>query len=134
WRRWLDARGVDVPANPHDLYRPMDGYPGADAHGSTWSPARFPPALSPTTFIRTEVVDWLERHGDVPFFVHASFIRPHPPRRNPVGYHDLYSAEAVGPFAGCERREDEAALHPLASMAVRVPQVGAPEDERERRQ
>ncbi|MGH9029268.1 MAG: sulfatase-like hydrolase/transferase, partial [Acidimicrobiales bacterium] len=102
--------------------------------GSTWAPARFPPELSQTTFIRTEVVDWLERHGDVPFFLHASFIRPHPPRRNPLGYHDLYSAEAVETFAGCEKREDEAAIHPLASMALRVPQVGAPEDERESRQ
>ena len=32
-------RGVDVPANPHDLYLPEEGYPGADAHGSTWAPA-----------------------------------------------------------------------------------------------
>ncbi len=85
WGRWLAARGVDVPANPHDLYQPIDRFPGSDAHGSTWAPARFPPELSQTTFIRTEVVDWLERHGDVPFFVHASFIRPHPPRRNPIG-------------------------------------------------
>jgi len=134
WGRWLAARGVDVPANPHDLYRAVDGYPGADAHGSTWAPARFPAELSQTTFIRTEVVDWLDRNGDAPFFVHASFIRPHPPRRNPIGYHDLYPAEAVDSFAGCKQRDDEAAIHPLASMAMRIPQVGAPEEERERRQ
>ena len=134
WGRWLAERGVDVPANPHELYRPIEGFPGTEAHGSTWAPARFPPELSQTAFIRSEVVDWLDRHGDTPFFVHASFIRPHPPRRNPVGYHDLYPAEAVGAFAGCARREDEAAIHPLASMAMRIPEVGAPEVERERRQ
>ncbi|HEX3332958.1 MAG TPA: sulfatase-like hydrolase/transferase [Acidimicrobiales bacterium] len=134
WGRWLAAQGVDVPANPHDLYEPVEGFPGADAHGSTWAPTRFAPELSQTTFVRSEVVDWLERHGDRPFFVHASFIRPHPPRRNPVGYHDLYPAEAVGPFVGAPTWEGEAAIHPLGAMAMSVAGVGAPRDERERRQ
>ncbi len=134
WGRWLAERGVDVPRDPHELYGPIEGFPGAEAHGSTWAPARFPSELSQTTFIRSEVVDWLERNGEEPFFVHASFIRPHPPRRNPLGYHDLYPAEAVGPFAGCERREDEADIHPLGAVAMGMEGVGAPEDERERRQ
>ncbi len=134
WGRWLAARGVDVPANPHDLYRPIDGFPGADEHASTWAPARFPVELSQTTFVREEVVEWLEHNGDRPFFLHASFIRPHPPRRNPVGYHDLYPAEAVGPFVGCPTPEEEAAIHPLAALAMGIPGVGAPHDERERRQ
>lgn len=134
WGRWLTRHGVNVPANPHDLYEPMEGFPGADAHGRTWAPTRFPAELSQTSFIRGEVVDWIDRHGDEPFFVHASFIRPHPPRRNPIGYHDLYSADAVGPFAGYPRREDEAAIHPLASMVMSIPLVGAPEADRDRRQ
>ncbi len=134
WGRWLAARGIDVPANPHDLYQAVVGFPGADEHGSTWAPARFGAEHSQTTFIREAVVDWLERHGDERFFVHASFIRPHPPRRNPPGYHDLYPAEAVGPFAGCATPEEEAAIHPLGAMAMGVRGVGAPRDERERRQ
>ena len=31
WGRWLAAQGVDVPANPHDLYLPIPDFPGADA-------------------------------------------------------------------------------------------------------
>ena len=27
WGRWLAAQGFDVPANPHDLYQPIDGLP-----------------------------------------------------------------------------------------------------------
>jgi arylsulfatase A-like enzyme len=134
WGAWLAAQGVDVPADPHELYQPMRDYPGAEAHAPSWAPARFPAELSQTTFIRQSVTDWLERHGDTPFFVHASFIRPHPPRRNPVGYHDLYDAEQVGPFAGCARVEDEAAVHPLARLALANPGAAAPTDERERRQ
>ncbi len=134
WGRWLAAHGVDVPANPHDLYEPMEGFPGAEEHGWTWAPARFHAELSQTTFLREELVSWLERNGDRPFFVHASFIRPHPPRRNPVGYHDLYPAEAVGPFVGCATPEEEGGIHPLGAIAMAIRGVGAPRDERERRQ
>ena len=118
WGRWLAAQGFDVPANPHDLYEPIEGFPGADAHGSTWAPARFPAELSQTSFVRRSVIEWLEQNADAPFFVHASFIRPHPPRRNPIGYHDLYPAEAVGPFVGCATPEEEGAIHPLGAFSV----------------
>jgi arylsulfatase A-like enzyme len=134
WGRWLAARGVDVPDNPHDLYRPVAGYPGADDHGSTWAPARFSPEESQTTFLIERMVDWLERHGDRPFFVHASFIRPHPPRRNPPGYHDLYAADEVAPFVAAATREGEAAIHPFNGLVVQTPGAMAPDDIRERRQ
>jgi arylsulfatase A-like enzyme len=134
WGRWLTEQGIDVPADPHELYRPVEGFPGAEVHGSTWAPTRFPAEFSQTVFIRDAVIDWLERWGDSPFFVHASFIRPHPPRRNPLGYHDLYDADDVAPFAGCPTRAEEAALHPLGAFAMRVPGVGAPPEDLERRQ
>ena len=134
WGAWLAAQGLDVPADPHALYEPIPGFPGADDHGSTWAPARFPAELSQTTFVRQAVTNWLEQHGDQPFFIHASFIRPHPPRRNPLGYHDLYDAEQIGPFAGCATPEEEAALHPCRAWPSRCRECGAPEDERERRQ
>ncbi len=134
WGRWLAARGVEVPANPHQLYEPMPDFPGADAHGSTWAPAQFPVELSQTSFLREAVTGWLDEHGDEPFFVHASFIRPHPPRRNPVGYHDLYDAHQIPSFVGCTTPEEEAAIHPLGAVAMQIPGVGVPHDERERRQ
>jgi arylsulfatase A-like enzyme len=134
WGAWLAAQGFDVPADPHSLYEPIPNYPGSEDHGATWAPAQFPPELSQTRFIGGAVVDWLEANGDAPFFVHASFIRPHPPRRNPVGYHDLYDAEQIGPFAGAARPEDEAEVHPLAAFTQSVPEVRAPRHERDRRQ
>ncbi len=134
WARWLAGRGVDVPARVHDLYLPLEGYPGADEHGATWAPARFGAEHTPTAFLVDELLAWLERHGDEPFFVHASFIGPHPPHRNPVGYHDRYDADAIGPFVAAPTREEEAAIHPLNAVALAIPGVGAPDDERDRRQ
>jgi arylsulfatase A-like enzyme len=134
WGRWLAAQGVDVPARPQDLYRPVPGFAGADDHGSTWAPARFSAEQSETAFLVESLVEWLDRNGDEPFFVHASFIRPHPPRRNPPGYHDLYDAADVPPFISAPTKAEEAAAHPLNQVLMYLPVAGAPEDERERRQ
>jgi arylsulfatase A-like enzyme len=134
WGRWLSAKGVDVPANPHDLYRPISDFPGAEEHGSTWAPARFSAQHSETAFMVEAITTWLDQHGDEPFFIHASFIRPHPPRRNPFGYHDLYDAEDLPAFVAAPTKAEEAAAHPLNQILMSLPFAGAPEDDRERRQ
>ena len=134
WGKWLAAQGVEVPDNPHDLYRPQPDFPGADQHGSTWAPARFSAEQSETAFMVEELTTWLDQNGDQPFFVHAAFIRPHPPRRNPVGYHDLYDSDDIPPFVAAPTRAEEAAAHPFNRVAMQTAMTGAPDDERERRQ
>jgi arylsulfatase A-like enzyme len=134
WGQWLAARGVEVPPRPQDLYGPIPDFPGADRHGSTWAPARFSAEHSETAFMVESVVEWMEHHGDRPFFVHASFIRPHPPRRNPVGYHDRYDADDLPDFVSAPTRAEESAVHPLNQVLMHLPRVGAPKDEGEHRQ
>lgn len=134
WIRWLAGRGLDVPSDPWDLYRPDRSYPGAEDHSEWWAPAHFGPDDTETAFMVDRLIEWFDRDPDEPWFVHASFIRPHPPYRNPVGYHDRYSADDVPDFRGHVRREDEQASHPLAAAVTEVPGVGAPADERDRRQ
>jgi len=134
WGAWLAERGVDVPAVPNDLFGPRPGYPGADRHGATWAPTRFSDEDSPTAFLVDRALGWLDRHGADPFFVHLSFLRPYPPRRNPPGYHDLYDADEVGDFVGAPTREAEMAAHPFNRAVMGRPDVAAPADERDRRQ
>jgi len=134
WGKWLAAHGVDVPSSPLDLYAPDGGYPGADDHGSTWAPTLFPAELSETAFMTEKALEWLRQNGDRPFFMHVSYVRPHPPRRNPAGYHDLYSAEEVGPFSGFADPGEEAAFHPLNAALIAFPHTACPPDEGERRQ
>ena len=134
WGKWLAQRGVDVPSTPLALYQPDTSFPGADEHAYTWAPTRFPAELSETVFMTEKATDWISRHGHEPFFVHISYVRPHPPRRNPAGYHDLYSEEQVGPFAGFSDPATEAAFHPLNALLAGSPLWAAPHDERERRQ
>ncbi|MCU1454575.1 MAG: sulfatase [Acidimicrobiales bacterium] len=132
WLRWLEAHGIDVPANPHGLFDPRPDYPGADAHGRSWAPTRFPAERTETAFLTESVMGWLDRHGGEPWFLHASYIRPHPPFRAPEGYHDRYDPEAGAPFRRHPDRDIETALHPIHQFAVQV--VGCDPDEREARQ
>lgn len=134
WGRWLAERGRDVPSDPRLLYRPDLSYPGASEHSDWWAPGHFGPDETETAFLTDTLLDWLARHGDDPWFVHASILRPHPPYRCAVGYHDRYAADDVPGFRGHPTREAEAASHPLAAAAVGLPGVAAPDDERDRRQ
>ncbi len=135
WARWLAAKGVDVPTNPQDLYLPREGYPGASDHGDTWAPTRFAAEHSETVMVVETFREWLEHGaGDEPWFAHLSFIRPHPPYRNPEGYHDVYSADDGDDFRGHAARDDEMASHPIAGVAIGLEGVGCPTNDRDRRQ
>jgi arylsulfatase A-like enzyme len=134
WGRWLTDRGVDVPGCIRDLYRPVTDFPGAADHGASWAPAGFSAENSETAFLVERLIDWLDHHGDKPFFIHASFIRPHPPYRNPPGYHDRYDADAIAPFVAAPTRDAEAAVHPFNQLALANGAAAAPERELDRRQ
>lgn len=138
WGKWLAARGRDVPSNPRLLYAPDTSYPGATDHGRTWAPGLFDADETETAFMTGEVVSYLQGHlgrqGDEPFFVHLSYIRPHPPYRCPAGYHDMYSADDIAPFAAHATRAQEASAHPLAAVMVGRHGMAVDDDERERRQ
>jgi arylsulfatase A-like enzyme len=132
WLRWLAARGIDVPADCDDLFEPIPGYPGADEHGESWAPCRFPADATETAFLAGEVVDWLDRRDGEPWFAHVSFIKPHPPYRAPEGYHDLYDPDDGPDFHRAARREDEMAIHPIMVGGLHL--AGCPREEREARQ
>jgi arylsulfatase A-like enzyme len=134
WGRWLAGRGRDVPSDPRELYRPDRSVPGADGRSEWWAPGHFGPDETETAFLTDHLIDWLDRHGDQPWFLHASILRPHPPYRAARGYHDRYAADDVPAFRGHPTREAEAAAHPLAAVTTRLPGVAAPEDEDDRRQ
>ncbi|MGO8877477.1 MAG: alkaline phosphatase family protein [Acidimicrobiales bacterium] len=134
WAAWLAARGRDVPSDPRRLYDPDVSYPGAADHPAAWAPTLFSAEETETAFLTEELLAYLGRNGDHPFFVHASYIRPHPPYRNPPGYHDLYSFEDVAPFVAHPTRQAEQAMHPLNDVLLRLPPLAAPEAEAERRQ
>lgn len=140
WVRSLAARGYDIPDDFWDLYRQVEDHAGAEGRGSSFAPSRIPAEHSETAFLTDSVIDHLRSRaatsvGGAPgWFVHASYLRPHPPFVAPDGYHDHYDPADVPEAVRHPSLADEAAQHPFLGMALRLPIVAAPEDELERRQ
>ena len=50
--------------------------------------------LSVSTYLTTQLLDWLDRQGE-PWFAHASYFRPHPPYSAAGRFGSMYDPEAV---------------------------------------
>ncbi|MFM8528239.1 MAG: sulfatase-like hydrolase/transferase [Ilumatobacteraceae bacterium] len=78
-----------------------------------------------SAFTTDRIVEWLETRDDErPFFLHASYLRPHPPYSAPGHFADLYDPADVGlPLAPVDER------HPAHDLFLSIGWVTAPTDE-----
>jgi len=132
WFDWLAAHGYDI-SDPQRYLRPDAMYPGAADRGSTWAPTPYAAEHSETAFITERVIDDIDAAGG-PFFVHASYIRPHPPFCVPAPYHDMYDPADVPAPIVAPSKEAEAAMHPFIAAALGWDWARADDDEAEVRQ
>jgi len=132
WQRHLVGLGYELPESFWDLYAPID-VPGAAEHGPTWAPTRIPAEHSETAYLTDAAIALLDEVGSG-FFVHLSYLRPHPPYRAPAPYHDRYDPAEVSPFIRHDDREVEASTHPFMQAVLGVEAAAAPVDERDCRQ
>jgi len=109
WVDWLRDLGFDVES----------GIAGLATESER------PAALSVSAYLVDHLIAWLdEQHGDV--FVHASFIRPHPPYSAAGEFASMYDpAEMSPPIAPSEDR------HGLHDIALTLPGIAAPTGEAE---
>lgn len=69
-------------------------------HCNSWiaRPWPYEERLHPTNWIAERVIDFLRRRDrDKPYFIHAGFVRPHPPFDAPQCYFDLYRDKQLTP-------------------------------------
>lgn len=122
WRDWLAARGVDLGAGVHDVFRPR---------GSSQAPAgphREPPAFdadgTETAFLTDRLIEHLGSRDPAagPSFLHVSQLRPHPPFVVPEPYNTMIDPAATPRPVRAADRAAEAAQHPyLAYELDRIP-------------
>ncbi len=120
WRAHLKANGFAVPPGPKDVWLPDRARPGGEGGGPSFAPTRFPDAFSETNFLTDAAI----RHLAVaraPFFLHLSYIRPHPPFIAPEPWNALIDPAAVPKPLRAADLETEAAQHPwLAAHLERI--------------
>ncbi len=112
WIAHLRALGYDVPIDGDAVFTPQRDFPGAAARGPTYAPAVYKAEHSNTAFLTDEAIKYLSVRGDTPWFVHISYVAPHPPFVVPAPYHDMYSPEQVPAPRRAATLEDEERQHP----------------------
>ncbi len=113
WLADLKAKGYDIPTGAADeVFRPKEGVAGAEGRGSTYAPARYAAEDSNSAFLTSEAIKYISVRAERPWFVHLSFLAPHPPFIVPAPFHELYHPDDVPPPVRAARIEEEAAQHP----------------------
>lgn len=86
---WLkDQKGVSADIN----------YSGLDCNGWAARPFPYEEQFHPTNWVTDRSLDFLRRRDpDMPFFLMASYVRPHPPFDAPACYFDMYRSRSLTP-------------------------------------
>lgn len=118
WIADLRAKGYELPGGRRDVYRPVANYPGAARRGHTFSPPVFTAEDSETAFIANAVLKHIGVRRQEPWFVHAVFLRPHPPIIAPEPYNAMYDPGNVPFPRRAATPEEEGAQHPWLAYAL----------------
>ncbi|MHC4917707.1 MAG: sulfatase-like hydrolase/transferase, partial [Planctomycetota bacterium] len=131
WLADLRAKGYDIPPGHHEVFRPKADFPGAAERGPTFAPAIYRAEDSNTAFLTDEAIKYISVRHDRPWFVHLSYLAPHPPFVVPEPFHDLYDPRGVPLPVRAPSPEAEAAQHPWLAYYLRHqrdsgPSIGVP--------
>jgi arylsulfatase A-like enzyme len=130
WFAELARKGYAIPRRPHDIWEPREVAEHLRRRGPTFAPTRYPAEDSETRFVTDAVLHHLSRR-DPGWFVHLSYLRPHPPYIAPEPYHAMYDPAAVPPFRRAPSLEREAVQHPWLAWQL-AKSHAAPLPERDR--
>ena len=112
WFAYLKTKGYDIPSNPKDIFRPGPTRTGMEKKGTTFARSVFKAEDSPAAFLVDEAIKYLSVRQDKPWFVHMSFLAPHPPFVVPEPFNEMYDAEDMPLPVRRETLAEEAAQHP----------------------
>jgi arylsulfatase A-like enzyme len=119
WIADLKAKGYDIPPGRNEVFRPKANFPGAAGRGPTFAPAAYSAEDSNTAFLTNEAIKYISVRRDQPWFVHVSYLSPHPPFVAPEPYQALYDPADVPAPVRAASPEEEARQHPWLAHYLR---------------
>ena len=119
WARWLAKKGHTLPGNLRDLYtQSAENYPGMDKRGKTYAPACYSKNESDTAFLTEQALQYIQWPDCSPWFLHISYLRPHPPYLAPEPYNKMYHPDEVPACVGLSSLEEEKIQHPYLKFLL----------------
>ena len=123
WGVWLREQGYDVPDDVTTMYEPVSEAPCA--------PVAYAAEHSEAAFLTGEILRYLDQShepGSTPWFVHAAYIRPHPPFAAPAPYASMYEPNEMTLPIRRDTYREEGAVHPVLGGAVAIPGIRLGDD------
>lgn len=102
------------------------GYSTKDGHLHMLSTEHQRPAEHGiSAFTADRIIEWMQdhRHDAEPWFLHASFLRPHPPYSAPGAFHTMYDPQETGTAISPSSER-----HPFHDILLGLDEVSAPTD------
>ncbi|MEQ1768220.1 MAG: alkaline phosphatase family protein [Devosia sp.] len=100
-----------------DWNTPFAQKPGYEAdtarRGPTYAPSQLEPEHSDTAYTADRAIRFFNQFAGQPWFLHVSFLRPHPPFIAPEPWHEMYSPDDVPDFEALPSLDDEREIHPF---------------------
>lgn len=116
WLQFLRHNGYPVRSTA-DAYRPVDDYPGQRSRGKTYSPPRYSADHCQTAFLTNKTIEYIDSAPDG-WFVHLSYLRPHPPFIAPEPYNTMYDPKQVPLPVRAESVPAQSDTHPWLRSAL----------------
>jgi arylsulfatase A-like enzyme len=110
WRRYLRDLGY---ANWNRPYQQQAVSAADAAKGPSFAPSLIKAEHSDTAYTADRAARFFRQNQAEPWFLHVSFLRPHPPFIAPEPWNAMYRLEDVPDFHALPGIEDERRLHPF---------------------
>ncbi|WP_261840804.1 alkaline phosphatase family protein [Aliamphritea ceti] len=117
WFAWLAKQGVAVPAieDFHSIYKPQKNAADFDRGASYGTPC-YTADQTETAFLRERAEEYITQQASNPWFIHLSWIKPHPPFVAPEPYNSMYDPADVDMPLRQSNIEQEKQQHPYLNF------------------
>lgn len=122
WLKYLESKGYGS-LDADTAFRPINEQGDTSRHGHTPAPPCFSASDSQTAFLTRHAMEFIgQQPGD--WFVHLSYLRPHPPFIAPEPYNTMYDPQQVPHPVGITRPPGGKHCHPWLASAHSAPGAG----------
>ena len=120
WVQWLADKGYSTPEDDlcGEVYRQFDDQHKEDKRGVGYLPAPYGAEHTETAFLTEKVMQYIDSKEGNAFFIHLSWLRPHPPFLVPEPYHSMYQPAQTEPPIRHYSLAQEQAQHPYVKFLI----------------
>ncbi|MEQ1755873.1 MAG: alkaline phosphatase family protein [Micropepsaceae bacterium] len=128
WAEYLKARGYELPEQERFVIWQREPGPDYEDGAEVPKPWSIRAEDGDTTWHVDQAIDFVSERRDVPWILHLSLLRPHPPWIASEPWNRLYDPQSIPAALRCASVEQESRQHPWLLNQLAHPLYCAPDD------